>query len=117
MKPASVTKFEVMSPSARKSKSALDRANAVALEQMVGTLAEVPRQCGGLAAVTAAKLDSSALVDSPCPPRRARPSRKVLKIRTASDGRIDADKVTLERREGTRKSHCVAMANVACLDR
>ena len=100
-KPASVTKFEVMSPSARKSKSALDRANAVALEQMVGTLGVEVRRGNAVVSplVTAATLDKcSALVDLAVPaPAGKKPSRKVLKIRgTASDGRVDADKVTLE---------------------
>jgi hypothetical protein len=100
-KPANVTKFEVMSPNARRSKSALDRANAVALESMVGTLGVEVRRGGAVvsALVTPAKLDKcSALVDLAVPaPAGKKPSRKIVKVRgTASDGRVDLDKVTLE---------------------
>jgi cysteine-rich repeat protein len=99
--PTGMVSVEVLIPSAARSKAALDKENALALEQSCSGLGVEIRRRGQVvtqAASTGAQASCSPLVDLVVPaPKGGKPTRRKFRLRgTASDGRRDVDTLILE---------------------
>jgi len=99
--PTGMLSLEVLSPSPERSKAALDKQNALALEQSFSSLGIEIRRHGQTitaAAPAAVQVSCSPLVDLVVPaPRGSRPTRRKFQLRgDASDGRRDLDTLILE---------------------
>jgi len=100
-RPSDMVSLEVLSPSAERGKAALDKQNALALEQGFTTLGVEIRRQGRVfaeAAPATAGVNCSPLVDLVVPaPKGSKPTRRKFKLRgDASDGRRDLDVLVLE---------------------
>jgi cysteine-rich repeat protein len=99
--PTGMLSLEVLSPSPERSKAALDKQNALALEQSFSSLGVEIRRRGQTitaAAPTGVQVSCSPLVDLVVPaPKGSRPTRRKFQLRgDASDGRRDLDSLILE---------------------